>query len=134
MNEIRTYVCEVCGRQEADHSGWFLVAEDGSRDTLDVLPWDERVANQPGMCQVCCADHVQRLAASWMMPQTESHLQLSPPRRPPEPNLEEQGAAALLGELSINRAWIGGGAGEDQDSLLAILDAIEVVLRDPAGE
>jgi hypothetical protein len=123
MSQVREYQCEVCGTQARDHSNWLLVSEQPQAHNIDILNWDEKLAAQPGICHLCCADHVQVLVGTWMMPQLttreQSEVETSGPEQP----------SSLLRELNLERACLSSGLETDRESLLAMLDAVEVVLK-----
>lgn len=130
MNPAPMYYCEVCGAaQKGD--GWFLVAEDQDRNTLQILKWNSRLAERPGMRHVCSAAHVEELVSHWMV---DDSLDYGWPR--------EHGSSApltadamdesyRLGELMLDRSSFAA-LGERPDMLSSILEAIDGVLQAPA--
>ena len=122
MSRVHTYKCEVCGMQERDHSRWLLVSEQPRAHNIDILKWNEKLAEQPGICHLCCPEHLQVLVGAWMMPDLGIPEQMA-----------DQAAAddnlSLLGELNIDRACLSSGLNTDRESLLAMLEAVEVVLK-----
>jgi hypothetical protein len=120
MSQVHRYECEVCGVQERDHTNWLLVSDQPRAENIDILNWDDKLAAQPGICHVCCADHLQVLVSRWMMPDLGI------------PEGAGDAAAArpsLLRNFSLERACLGSSLETDRESLLAMLDAVEVVLQ-----
>ncbi len=62
MNLLGLCVCEICGTQSADHSGWFAVAGGGNR--LEILPWKDDLLARADCRHACCGDHLQQLIFS----------------------------------------------------------------------
>jgi hypothetical protein len=130
MNRAPIYFCEVCGAAQRG-DGWFLVAEDQDRDTLQILKWNNRLAERAGMRHVCSAAHVEELVSHWMV---DDSLDYGWSR-------EDAASAALaadamdesyrLGELMLDRASFSA-LGERPDMLSSILEAIDDVLQAPA--
>lgn len=131
MNLAPIYYCEVCGgAQKGD--GWFLVIEDRDRNTLQILQWNSRLAERPGMRHVCSAAHVEELVSHWMV---DDSLDYGWPR-------EDAACASLttdamdesfrLGELMLDRPSFAA-LGERPDMLSSILEAIDDVLQAPAS-
>ena len=129
MSQVQNYQCDVCGAQAGDHRNWLLVSDQPRAQNIDILSWDDKLAAQPGICHLCCADHVQVLVSTWMMPD----LGIPTPGEPPDPSAEDP--SSLLRQFDFERA-LSGGLDADRESLLAMLDAVEVVLRGstPADE
>lgn len=131
MSETRAYTCEICGQLQQDSQGWLLVRSEHSSDRVSVLRWDERRARERATHHVCGAEHARELVARWVFSGTlccgaqgarwrveseaaacggqppESH----PAQDPPEIDLEH-----------LEKA--------EPETLLAILDAVEVALQD----
>ena len=122
MSRVQSYKCEVCGMQERDHSRWLLVSEQPRAHNLDIIKWNEKLAEQPGICHLCCAEHLQVLVGSWMMPDLGIPEQLSD-QNAAEDNL------SMLAELNLDRACLSSGMDTDRESLLSMLEAVEVVLK-----
>jgi len=122
MSRVQSYKCEVCGMQERDHSRWLLVSEQPRARNLDIIKWNEKLAEQPGICHLCCAEHLQVLVGSWMMPDLGIPEQLSD-QNAAEDNL------SMLAELNLDRACLSSGMDTDRESLLSMLEAVEVVLK-----
>ncbi len=131
MNPAPTYFCEVCGAAQRGN-GWFLVSEDQGRDTLQILKWNSRLAERPGMRHVCSPAHVEELVSHWMV---DDSLDYGWPR-------EGAASASLapdtgdesyrLGELMLDRSSFAA-LGERPDMLSSILEAIDGVLQAPAS-
>jgi hypothetical protein len=122
MSRVQSYKCEVCGMQERDHSRWLLVSEQPRAHNLDIIKWNEKLAEQPGICHLCCAEHLQVLVGSWMMPDLGIPEQLSD-QNAAEDNL------SMLAELHLDRACLSSGMDTDRESLLSMLEAVEVALK-----
>jgi len=121
MSRIQTYKCEVCGMQEQDHSKWLLVSDQPRAHDIDILSWDDKLAEQPGICHVCCTDHLHVLVGSWMMPD------LGIPEQDAQPDAADR--VEMMKEFNFDRACLSSALETDRDSLLAMLDAVEVVLK-----
>jgi hypothetical protein len=122
MSQVQNYQCDVCGTQAGDHSRWLLVSDQPRAHNIDILSWDDKLAAQPGICHLCCADHVQVLVSTWMMPD----LGIPTGAEAAEPSSEDP--MPLLRQFEIERACLSSGLETDRESLLAMLDAVEVVL------
>jgi hypothetical protein len=122
MSQVHSYKCEVCGAQERDHSRWLLVSEQPRAHNLDILKWNEKLAEQPGICHLCCAEHLQVLVGSWMMPDLGIPEQIS------DENAAEDNLS-MLAEFNFDRACLSSGLDTDRESLLSMLEAVEVVLK-----
>ena len=118
MSRVQDYKCEVCGMQERDHSQWLLVSDQPRAHHIDILKWNDKLAEQPGICHLCCAQHLQVLVGSWMMPD------FGIPEPPGEPD-----AAGDEGpdELHLDRACLSSGLNTDRDSMMSVLEAVEIV-------
>ncbi len=131
MNPAPTYYCEVCGAaQKGD--GWFLVAEDQDRDTLQILKWNRRLAERPGMRHVCSAAHVEELVSHWMV---DDSLDFGWSREDPTSaslTADAMDESFRLGELMLDRPSFAA-LGERPDMLSSILEAIDDVLQAPAS-
>ena len=123
MSRVQSYKCEVCGMQERDHSRWLLVSEQPRAHNIDILKWNEKLAEQPGICHLCCVEHVQVLVGAWMMPD------LGIPEQSPEPTAADDERSSIPGNLNFDRACLSSGLDTDRKSLLAMLAAVEVVLQ-----
>ena len=120
MSQVHRYECEVCGIQERDHSHWLLVSDEPRAHNIDILNWDDKLAAQPGICHLCCPDHLQVLVGRWMMPD------LGIPKSAAE---EPADTSPTLREFSLERAVLSSSLETDRESLLAMLDAVELVLK-----
>jgi hypothetical protein len=67
MNRNQCLRCEVCGIQQHDHSNWLLVSDEPRAQNIEILKWDDALAEQAGICRLCCTDHMQVLVGMWMM-------------------------------------------------------------------
>jgi hypothetical protein len=59
VNTIGLNVCEVCGTQSLDHSGWFSIA--GAGRQMEIVPWTDSVGERNDCRHACCGDHLQKL-------------------------------------------------------------------------
>ena len=123
MSRVQNYKCEVCGMQERDHSQWLLVSDQPRAHHIDILKWNDKLAEQPGICHVCCTRHMQVLVGAWMMPDLGI----------PEPSVEPDGTgdegSSILGEMNLERACLSSGLETDRDSMMAVMEAVEIVLK-----
>ena len=119
MSQVHDYKCEVCGIQDPDHSNWLLVSDQPRARDIDILKWDDKLAAQPGICHLCCTDHMQVLVGACMMPD----LGIPPAEVPADDR------CAKLDTFNLDRACLSSGLETDRKSLLAMLDAVEVVLQ-----
>ena len=122
MSRVQNYKCEVCGMQERDHSQWLLVSDQPRAHHIDILKWNDKLAEQPGICHLCCTQHVHVLVGSWMMPD------LGIPEATGELDATGDEGSSILGELNLDRAW-SSGLDSDRESMMAMLEAVEVVLK-----
>ena len=122
MSRVQNYKCEVCGMQERDHSQWLLVSDQPRAHSIDILKWNDKLAEQPGICHLCCTQHLQVLVGAWMMPD------LGIPELLGERDAAGDEGSSLLGE-NLDRACLSDGLNTDRDSVLAMLDAVEIVLQ-----
>jgi hypothetical protein len=122
MSRVQNYKCEVCGMQERDHSQWLLVSDQPRAHHIDILKWNDKLAEQPGICHLCCTRHLQVLVGAWMMPD------LAIPQLPAADAAVEDGSS-ILGELNLDRASLSSRLGADRDSVLEVLEAVEIVLK-----
>lgn len=123
MGRVQDYKCEVCGMQERDHSQWLLVSDQPRAHHIDILKWNDKLAQQPGICHVCCARHLQVLVGAWMMPE------LTTPEQSKERDDIVDQRSSILGELNLDRACLSSGLDTDRDSMMAVLEAVEIVLK-----
>jgi hypothetical protein len=123
MSRVQNYKCEVCGMQERDHSQWLLVSDQPRAHHIDILKWNDKLAEQPGICHLCCTHHLQVLVGAWMMPD------LGIPEQPGDRDVTGDDDSAILGELNVDRACLSSGLDTDRDSMLAVLEAVEIVLK-----
>jgi hypothetical protein len=120
MSRVQGFKCEVCGIEERDHSKWLLVSDQPRAHDIDILKWNEKLAEQPGICHLCCTEHMQILVSTWMMPDLgiPEHVEAH----------DSQENASMLSEFNLDRACLSSGLETDRESLLAMLDAVEMVL------
>ncbi|MGI9102034.1 MAG: hypothetical protein ACR2IF_06280 [Terriglobales bacterium] len=115
MSQVRQYMCEVCGTEEADHSRWLLVSDRPHETHVEIHSWNEKLAAQPGICHLCCSNHMEALIASWIMcaPVVEA-----------DGSGEPRVTAKTLTALST-----GAGFDTDREGLLDMLEAVELALH-----
>jgi hypothetical protein len=123
MSRVQNYKCEVCGIEERDHSRWLLVSDQPRAHHIDILKWNDKLAEQPGICHLCCTRHLQVLVGAWMMPD------LDIPEPPAKRDATGDDASSVLGELNLDRACLSRGLDTDRDSMLAVLEAVEIALK-----
>jgi hypothetical protein len=123
MSRVQSYKCEVCGMQERDHSRWLLVSEQPRAHNIDILKWNDKLAEQPGICHLCCVEHLQVLVGAWMMPD------LGIPETPGERDATGDEGSSILGELHLDHACLSSGLDTDRESMLSVLEAVEIVLQ-----
>jgi hypothetical protein len=61
------YKCDVCGKhRDADANHWWLVwiytLADGRSQALEMQPWNDTLAREPGMGHACGLEHALLLA------------------------------------------------------------------------
>ncbi|MBZ5567373.1 MAG: hypothetical protein LAN64_05920 [Acidobacteriia bacterium] len=118
MSQVHGYKCEICGIEDSDHSNWLLVSDQPRAHNIDIIEWDDKLAAQPGICHLCCTDHLQVLVGAWMMPDLGI---------PPAEATDDR--RAKLNTFNMDRACLSSGLETDRESMLAMLDAVEVVLQ-----
>src|ERR1043165_2664563 len=106
MSRVQSFECEVCGMQELDHSRWLLVSDQPRARDIDILTWDDKLAEQPGICHICCTDHLHVLVGTWMMPD------LGIPEQ--QPALDDAERNAILREFNLDRACLSSGLETDR--------------------
>src|SRR5205085_6208979 len=101
MKPAIVYRCEICG---ATYKGaeWFLVSEDQERNTLQILKWNSRLAEHPGIRHVCSAAHVEELVSHWMVDDSLDYGWLREDHD--QPSLAAMDESYRLGELMLDRA------------------------------
>lgn len=123
--------CEVCGAAHADQ-GWFLVAEDRERDTLQILRWNGRLAEHPSIRHLCSAAHVQQFVSRWMLTGgLDADWSVPSQEAQPHSTAADMDTSYRLGELALDRASFAA-LGERPDMLSSILEAIEGALENSA--
>lgn len=126
MKPSRRYHCEVCGAAQKSE-GWFLVSEDPDGTTLQILKWNNQLAELPGMRHLCSAAHVEELVSHWMVGDGLDYAW----RTETAPR-EAVDASYRLGELTLDRASFAA-LGERPDMLNSILEAIDGALQAAAS-
>jgi len=125
------YRCEICGACQEESAGWFLVRSEGGRDQVSVLRWEASRAREAGMHWVCSADHARELVARWVFSGTlccgaqgaRWHLDL--PILAAPPSYASDVTRAEPGDVDLSRL-----ENADSETLLGILEAVEVALQD----
>jgi hypothetical protein len=134
-------VCAICGANGWGDQRWFLVVENHWNDKLKVLHWNEALAWQPGIRQVCSSGHVRELVVHWMTtgcldyPFALSPFQnparrrkvfraLRPVQLPDSPTDN----ARQIGEIAIHRESMQRILRENPQALGGILDALLVAM------
>ena len=130
MNPAPIYYCEVCGAAQKGN-GWFLVAEDQDRNTLQILKWNSRLAERPGMRHVCSAAHVEELVSHWMVDDSLDYGWSREDVASASLTPDAMDESYRLGELMLDRSSFAA-LGERPDMLSSILEAIDSVLQAPA--
>ena len=130
MNPAPIYYCEVCGAAQRG-DGWFLVAEDQDRDTLQILKWNSRLAQRSGMRHVCSAAHVEELVSHWMVDNSLDYGWSRQDAASASLAADAMDESFRLGELMLDRSSFAA-LGERPDMLSSILEAIDGVLQAPA--
>ncbi len=130
MKPATKYHCEVCGAaQKSD--GWFLIAEDSDQNTLQILKWNNQLADRPGMRHLCSAAHVEELVSHWMVGDGLDYAWRTG-NASPDPAGEAVDASYRLGELTLDRASFAA-LGERPDMMNSILEAIDGALQAAAA-
>jgi hypothetical protein len=127
MKAANIYHCEVCGVPQKG-GGWFLIAEDPERDTLQILQWSRRLAEQPGMRHLCSAAHVEDIVSQWMLSGSLDYGSTPPVSGTSTLPEGDADASYRLGELMLDRSSFAA-LGERPDMLNSILDAIDGALQ-----
>jgi hypothetical protein len=66
---------------------------------------------------------LQVLVGAWMMPE------LAIPEQPKVQDEIGDEGSSILGELNLDRACLSSGFNSDHDSMMAVLEAVEIVLK-----
>lgn len=137
MSLLRTYTCEVCGApKNPGDEGWYLAFENEWGDNLEILAWDDELAAQNGMMHLCGGGHLQRWVSHWMQPTRTEYPQAT---HLPSPDLSREidpvrRTALQVGQIKVDRSALGAPAGDDPETLLTLLDALEDVLHEHGSE
>lgn len=128
MKPTGIYRCEICGAAQQDDE-WFLLSEDRERDTLQILKWNSRLAEHPGMYPLCSAAHVEELVSHWMFSGSLDYQWSRPTHLlSPQTPAGDMDASYRVGELVLDRASFAA-LGERPDMLNSILEAIDGALQ-----
>jgi hypothetical protein len=129
MKPASKYCCEICGVPQRGNE-WFLVTKDPQQDTLQILKWNNRLAEQPGVRHLCSAAHVEQLVSHWMMTGSLDYAwsRLAPGEPPQLEPANDVDGSFRLGELMLDRASFAA-LGERPDMLNSILEAIDGALQ-----
>jgi len=142
MCEKSSHACTICGEESLVPARWFLVTENRWEDKLQILPWDDRLADRAGVHRACSSTHVQELVVHWMAtgsldyPFARAESWSSPARRwsdlwAPRPDVDMRGMRPI-GELCVHRESMRRVLTENPGSLKAILEALNGALQPPA--
>lgn len=139
MKDRKTYACSICGEVEPEAATWFLISENCLEDKLQILHWNQRLAERAGVHAVCCAGHVQELVVHWMT--TGSLDYPFAQTRPPNAGIRRSTAflaqrpetqrSRPIGELAVDRESMRRVLTESPHSLRTILDALLKALQEP---
>ncbi len=138
MSVVHTYECDICGAVKSPKQPWFLVTTGSLEDSVRILEWDDVAAAEPGVHHACGVDHVERLISCWMLTASfdlacqERHMNAKSAAR--HTARHDSHLAAPIGELSVHRESAESLVDADQETLMAILDAIDVALRTRSEE
>lgn len=127
MKPANMYHCEICGAAGRGN-GWFLVSEDREGNTLQILLWNSRMAEHPGVRHLCSVAHVEELVSHWMLTGGLDYGRPHTGCAESTPESSEMDTAYRLGELMLDRAAFAA-LGERPDMLSSILDAIDGALQ-----
>lgn len=134
-------VCAICGANGWGDQRWFLIVENHWKDKLKVLHWNEALAWQPGVRQVCSSAHVREIVVHWMttgsldypfaiggLTNVFRRRKVSKALRPPQ--LEPSGPLDVrqIGELAIHRESMQRILRDNPQALAGILDALLVAM------
>jgi hypothetical protein len=132
MKPAAKYHCEVCGAPKKGED-WFLVTEDPGQDTLQILKWNIRLAEQEGMRHLCTSAHVEELVSHWMMTGSLDYGWSQPVYDQSSRSVDRLDGSFRLGELMLDRASFAA-LGERPDMLSSILEAIDGALQAAASK
>jgi hypothetical protein len=124
------FLCSVCTRESADHSGWFLVVENQWCDRLKVLRWHPLLAQQAHIRSVCGRLHLKLLINHWFAYSNLEYLTREPesavldPCEVYEPVYALTSDGRLLGELAVHRESPTNNWSGSPETLESILDAL----------
>lgn len=132
-------LCMICGEERSEGQTWFLVAASHWEDKLQVLRWQDELANRKGIYSACCPAHVQELVTHWMASGNVDFLlycnnpldeqQPGNGSRLPMISEPDTRGCPLIGELAVDRESLGRVLNENPDSLLIILDELRDALE-----
>ena len=141
MVEQEEAVCAICGANGWGDHRWFLIVETHWKDKLKVLHWNESLAWQPGVRQVCSSAHVRELVVHWMttgcLDYPFAELPFHNPLRrrkvlkalrPLQVENHEVIKARQIGELAIHRESMQRILRDNPQALAGILDALLVAM------
>ena len=124
------FLCSVCTRESADHSGWFLVLENRWSDRLKVLRWHPLLAQQAHIQSVCGRLHLKVLINHWFTYSNLEYLAREPesavldPSDIYEPVYAVTSGGGLLGELAVHRESPTDNWNGSREILESIMDAL----------
>jgi len=139
MKDRKIYTCSICGDVEPEAATWFLVSENCLEDKLQILHWNQRLAERVGVHAACSAGHVQELVVHWMTtgsldyPFAQARSPNAGARRSPAFPTErpETQRSRPIGELAVDRESMRRVLAESPHSLRTILDALLKALQEP---
>jgi len=142
MNPWRIHTCSICGDTEPDASAWFLVRENHLEDKVQILHWNDRLADRAGVHAACSAAHVQEIVVHWMTtgslgypfalvarPKSDTAQRAHRLRTGANTGFRE---VRPIGELAVDRESMKRVLYESPHSLRTILDALLSALQRPA--
>jgi hypothetical protein len=135
MNDGRTALCAICGRDDSANQPRFLIAENSWEDKLTILQWNESTASRAGMKAACSIEHVEELVIHWMTtgrldyPFARASYGVAGWRLPSPHGRVDISGARPIGELAVHRESVERVLAENPQSLQVILDALLDALR-----
>jgi hypothetical protein len=124
--------CTICGCTRDPEDDWFLMIESRWQDKVKILQWQEQLAGQAEVSQLCSPAHVQELVVHWMttggldypFARLENRERAQSHRLGRAVTDFDIRSAQQIGELAIHRESIERILRESPYSLTAILDAL----------
>lgn len=71
MKDDKPYTCDYCGRHKGEINHWWLRPTNSAgyysaRGLFTLIPWADRVADQPGVEHICGQECASKSLAKWM--------------------------------------------------------------------